>query len=165
MTANGLVAFAIADRDNVVLIGLDTREIGTLAPELETTDKADVYSERSDGKWLMHATAPVRNDDGLVIGSVRLTIDAGQIQDFLGRLRNTLGAIGAVIIFVGVVVSWWLATPLTRATRQLAAHAAGIGRGEYALFPHTPRLPHSRLSLRTKLTTALVLIDHFLHLC
>ncbi len=159
MTANGLVDFTIADRDNVVLIGLDTRQIGTLAPELETTDKAGVYSARDDGEWLMHATAPVRNGSGLVIGLVRLTIDTRAIQDFLGKLRNTLGAIGAVIVFAGVVVSWGLGTPLTRATRQLAAHAAGVGRGEYTLFGRPTRLRiGARLSLRARLTIAMVLI-------
>jgi len=160
ITEQGLDDFAIADQDNVVLISLDTREIGTLAPELETLDEADVYSEREGDEWLMYASAPIRNDEGLVVGSVRLTIDARAIQDFLGKLRNALGAIGAAIVLVGVAVSWQLSTPLTRATRQLAAHAAGVGRGEYALFthPHTSKLPHARLSLRTKLTIALVLI-------
>ena|GEM_PF-577537 len=158
MTTNGLDDFTIADRDNVVLISLDRREIGTPAPELETTDEATVYSEREDGEWSMHATAPARNADDLVVGSVRLTIEAREMQDFLGRLRNALWAIGAAIILVGVAASWWLGTPLVRATQQLATHAAGVARGEYTLFPHTPKLPHSRLSLRTKLTTALVLI-------
>ena len=138
MTANGLVDFTIADRDNVVLIGLDTREIGTLAPALEVTGEAHVYSEHepssplaggTEGAWLMHATAPVRNDDGLVVGSVRLTVNAREIQDFINRLRNALGAIGAGIGFVALAISWGLSTPLVRATRRLAAHAAGVGRG------------------------------------
>jgi competence protein ComGC len=168
MTTNGLVDFTIADRDDVVLIGLDTRDIGTLAPELETTDEAAVYSERegffppgggTEGGWLMHASAPVRNDDGLVVGSVRLTIDAREIQGFLNSLRNTLVTIGAVIVFIGLIISWWLATPLARATRQLAAHAAGVGQGEYTLFdrPRRWRLAE-KVSLRAKLTVALVLI-------
>ena len=152
MTANGLDDFAITDRDNVVLISLDTREIGTLAPELETTGETDVYSER-DGffpsgggteggkEWLMHATAPIRNEDGLVVGSVRLTVNGREIQDFLDRLRNALWAVGAVIVFLGVGVSWRLGTPLARAAQQLAAHAAGIGRGEYTLFTPPPSLP------------------------
>ncbi|HUX75530.1 MAG TPA: FtsX-like permease family protein [Anaerolineae bacterium] len=168
MTPNGLVDFTIADRDNVVLIGLDTREIGTLAPELEMTDEAHVYSEReassplaggTEGGWLMHATAPVRNDDGLVVGSVRLTVDAREIQDFINRLRNALGAIGAGIGFVGLAISWGLGTPLVRATRQLAAHAAGVGRGEHTLYDHPARRRiGTKISLRAELTIALVLI-------
>ena len=78
-----LQTFSIADRDDVVLIGLDTRDIGTLAPELETSDDAHVYSERkpssplaggTGGGWLMHATAPVRNAQGNPVGSVRMTV-------------------------------------------------------------------------------------------
>ncbi len=157
MTANGLVDFAIADRDNVVLVSMDTREIGTLAPELETTGETDVYSEREGGEWLMVATAPVHSDEGLLLGSVRMTVDARQVQGFLDKLRNTLGAIGAAIVLVGATVSWRLATPLTRATRDLAAHAAEVQRGAYLPYSHTPTLL-SRFSLRTKLTIALTLI-------
>ncbi|MEE8392010.1 MAG: adenylate/guanylate cyclase domain-containing protein, partial [Anaerolineae bacterium] len=159
MTANGLVDFTIADRDDVVLIGMDMREIGTLAPELETTDEAYVYSEREGGEWLMHATAPIRNVDSLLVGSVRLTADARAIQDFLDKLRNTLGAIGMVIVLVGVGTSWWLGTPLARATRELATRAAGVGRGEYTLFdPPKQRAIARKISLRTKLTVAMVII-------
>jgi len=159
MTANGLVDFTIADRDDVVLISLDMRDIGTLAPELETTDGANVYSEREGDEWLMYASAPIRNEAELVVGSVRLTVDAREIREFLGELRNTLWAIGAAIVLAGVAVSWWLSTPLVRATRQLAAHAAGVGRGEHILFerPRRGRLAE-KLSLRARLTIALVLI-------
>jgi ABC-type antimicrobial peptide transport system permease subunit/class 3 adenylate cyclase len=159
MTANGLVDFIVVDRDNVVLIGLDAREIGTLVPELETAGEAGVYSERDGGEWLMHAFAPVRNDAGLVVGSVRLAVSARQIQDFMGELRNTLAAIGAAIIFVGMGISWWLATPLTRVARQLIARAAGARHGETALFNHLARrTPVAKTSLRARLTIAMALI-------
>ena len=158
-SANGLDDFIIADRDDVVLVSLDRREIGTLAPELETTDELTVYSEREDGEWLMHASGPIHNETGLPVGSVRLTVDARRAQDFLDRLRDTLAAIGTVIVLAGVGINWRLATPLARAARRLAAHAAGVERGEYTLFdrPRRRRLIE-RLSLRTKLTIALVLI-------
>ncbi len=163
MTANGLVDFTVADRDNVVLVSLDSREIGALAPELETPGEINVYSAREGGEWLMYATAPVRarpsggDDAGTLVGSVRMTVDARQIQDFLDRLRNTLGAIGAAMVLVGATISWRLTTPLTRATRDLSARAAEVGRGAYRPYPHTPTL-FSRFSLRTKFTIALTLI-------
>jgi len=115
----------------------------------------------------MHASAPIRNDAGLLVGSVRMTVSARQIQDFLGKLRNTLAAIGAAIVLAGAAVSWRLATPLVRTTRQLAAHAADVARGQYRPYPypptpphpHTPTLPHAtHFSLRTKLTISLILI-------
>jgi len=159
MTAQGLVNFTIADQDNVVLIGLDRREIGTLALELETVDEPDVYSEREDGEWLMYATAPIHNEAGLIVGSVQLVVNAREMQDLLNRLRNALWATGAAITLVGVAFSWWLATPLARATRQLAAHAVGIGHGEHALYerPRRRRLAE-KFSLRAKLTITLALI-------
>ncbi len=157
MTANGLVDFVIADRDDVVIIGLDTREIGTLAPELRAHDEADVYSEREDGEWLMHASAPVRNDDGLLVGSVRLTVDTREMQDFLSRLRNKLGIVGVAILLFGVAVSWGLATPLARATWRLADRAARVAQGEYLPYSHASTFL-SRFSLRNKLTAAMVLI-------
>ncbi|MCP4541956.1 MAG: FtsX-like permease family protein [Chloroflexi bacterium] len=159
MTANGLVDFVIADRDDVILIGLDTRDIGTLAPELETTGEPDIYSEREGGEWLMHATAPIRNVGGSMVGSVRMTADARKIQDFLTKLRNMLGGIGLVIVLIGVGVSWWLASPLAQATRELAARAAGVGRGEYTLFdPPKQHAIIQKIPLRTKLTLAMVVI-------
>ncbi len=164
MTANGLVDFAITDRDNVVLISLDPRDIGTLAPDLERADEVYITSERhttcppQSQRWLMYASAPIHNKDNLVLGSVRLTIDAEEMRDFLSKLRNTLGGVGMLIVIVGMAISWALATPLTRATRQLALHATEIGRGDYTLFPHPSRPPLSHFSLHTKLTVAIVLI-------
>jgi class 3 adenylate cyclase len=94
-----------------------------------------------------------------VAGSVRLTVDAREIQDFINRLRNALGAIGAGIGFVGLAISWGLGTPLVRATRQLITHAAGVGRGEHTLYDRpTRRRIGTKMSLRAKLTIALVLI-------
>ncbi|MBN1583538.1 MAG: FtsX-like permease family protein, partial [Anaerolineae bacterium] len=161
MTENGLVDFVIADRDDVVLVSLDMRQIGTIAPALRVRDEPDVYSERNalrrGEKWLVYATAPVMNDQDQMIGSVRLVVDARELQVFLARLRNALGMIGTLIVLVGVLVSEWLGTPLVRATRQLAAHAAGVGRGEYALLDY-PRSFGRRISIRTRLTIAMVVI-------
>jgi putative ABC transport system permease protein len=150
MTANGLDSFIIADRDNVVLVSLDRREIGTLAPELESVGEVDVHSVRQAGEWRMHACAPVRNEEGRVIGSVRLAVDASQIKDFVVRLRNALWAAGGAIILAGLAISWWLSAPLVRAERT--------GCQEYALAERSrQRGVGDKLSLRARLTIVLAL--------
>ncbi|MCP4535739.1 MAG: FtsX-like permease family protein [Chloroflexi bacterium] len=140
MTDNGLVDFTIADRDDVILISLDIREIGTLAPELETGDEALTYSERESGEWLMYATAPIYADD-LMVGSIRLTVDAREIQGFMSDLRNTLAAVGSVIILIVLAISWGMSIPLASLFDRLK---------QWGL--------QSRFSLRTQLTVAMVII-------
>lgn len=141
MTDNGLVDFTIADRDDVVLISLDVREIGTLAPELEASAEAHVRSEREGDEWLMHANAPIRTADDWVVGSVRLTVDAREIQGFLSDLRNTLAAAGSAIILIVLAISWRLSTPLVSLFDRLKQRGL-----------------RSRFSLRTQLTVAMALI-------
>jgi len=172
-TDQGLTDFSIVDRDGVILVSLDTREIGMLASAPRTPDEIDVYSERvpfsvSGGRlegrqWLMHATAPVHNAAGDVVGWVCLTTGMQEIEGFSRRLRNTLAAIGAVIALLGLGSGWWLSTPLVQATHRLAAHAAGVERGEYTLFADRPRRRVqrrflNRLSIRARLTITMVVI-------
>ncbi|MFQ5575455.1 MAG: FtsX-like permease family protein, partial [Anaerolineae bacterium] len=159
LTEQGLVDFAIADRDNVTLVSLNVNDIGTVLPELGARDEATATSVRAEGEWLVYAAAPVRNDDGAPVGSVRLTLNARELQDFLSRLRSGLALAGGIIILLGLALSWGLTTPLVTATRQLAAHAADVGRGEFIPFRRSPRFQWlDRLSLRTKLTGAMVFI-------
>src|SRR4030065_49163 len=47
LSANGLVDFAIADRDNVTLFSLDTRNTGTTVPPLDSTEETVARSARA----------------------------------------------------------------------------------------------------------------------
>jgi len=159
----GLTAYTIADRDNVVLLSLNPREIGALAPPLENVTEAFAWSEREDEAWRIHATAPIRNAAGDVIGAVRMTFDMAWVQAALRELRGTLWAVGGGVSLAALILAWLLATPLVRATQQLAAHAAGVARGEYAPFGRPAgrslwgRLT-SHTSLRVRFVLALALI-------
>ncbi len=156
----GLTAYTIADRDNVVLLSLNPREIGALAPPLENVTEAFAWSEREDEAWRIHATAPVRNAAGDVIGAVWMTFDMAWVQAALRELRGTLWAVGGGVSLAALILAWLLATPLVRATQQLAAHAAGVARGEYVPFARPRQRPlwewiTARTSLRARLTIAL----------
>jgi len=163
----GLAAYTITGRDDVVLISLNPREIGTLAPPPENAKEAVARSERTGEAWRIHAAAPIHNAAGDVIGAVRMTFDLAWVRDALRELRGTLWAVGGGVSLLALILAWLLATPLARATRQLAAHAAGVARGEYAPFRGVPfARPRrrsvwdwivSRTSLRARLTIALVL--------
>ncbi len=108
MTAHGLVDLSIVDRDNRMVFGLDLSKIGAACPPLSPPDASGARSERVDGQWRIHAWAPVHNRAGAIAGSVRLTVEATEIQTFLSRLRNTLLAAGAIIAALGLACSWWL---------------------------------------------------------
>jgi hypothetical protein len=47
MSANGLVEVTIADRNNVILMSMDRRDIGMLAPALEQPGETAATSERA----------------------------------------------------------------------------------------------------------------------
>jgi putative ABC transport system permease protein len=113
MTANGLVDFAVVDRDNVVLASLDLRDVGTVVAKLDTPEQNHAYSERDGRAWRMYAAAPIRSAQGQVVGSVRLTADAQQVTTFLTELRGALWGVGIAIACLGLSAGWVLSKPLT----------------------------------------------------
>ncbi|MBF8283417.1 MAG: FtsX-like permease family protein, partial [Anaerolineales bacterium] len=162
LSANGLVDFAIADRDNVTLFSLDTRNIGTTVPPLDSTEKTVVRSERVEGEDTPHivAAAPIENRAGDLVGSIRIRMRLDELRAFMNRLRNTLWTFGAAILVAGVAVSWALSRPFASATRQLAALAGRVARGDYSPIerPKARRWPGANISIRTRLTIAMVLL-------
>ena len=159
----GLAAYTVTDRENIVLLSLNPREIGALAPPLENATEAIARSEHDDGAWRIHASASVRNAAGNVVGAVRMTFDLAWVQAALRELRGTLWAVGGGISLLALALIWLLTTPLVRATQQLAAHATGIERGEYIPFARPGQSSPgtwitARTSLRARFTVALTLI-------
>ena len=154
MTQNGLVDFSVTDQDNLVIISLDEKRLGKQLPALESSS-VEAYSSTENGRWQMLATAPVRNETGAVVGAVRLTAEPGALETMLNSLRNTLLLWGLGIVLLAILVSLWIVTPLSRATAQLAAHAAEVRQGRYTLFETGGRLRGVRVSLGTILTFVL----------
>jgi len=94
---------------------------------------------------------------------VRMAFDLAWAREALRELRGTLWAAGGGVSLLALALAWLLATPLARATQQLAAHAAGVARGEYIPFAHPARRSPwawitARTSLRTRFIVALTLI-------
>ncbi len=162
MTDNGMEEFVIADRDNVILISLDARDIGTLAPKMAAPHETTITSQHEQDAWKMTAQTPIQNGEETTIGSVRITINLASALRFLKRVRTALWTIGSALVAIGGLASWWLTTPLVRMTRQLTARAAGVARGEYVLFQRPGagwrQSLSDRLSLRFKLTATWIAI-------
>jgi ABC-type antimicrobial peptide transport system permease subunit/class 3 adenylate cyclase len=161
ISERGLNRLTIADQDNVVLISLDRKEIGsiqddalTFAPEASSR----MLSVREDGEWMMHAAAPIRSEASNAIGSVQVTLDAYEIDQFVATLRNWLFGIGLAFVVVGVIISWVLGTPFVRLTNQLTDHATGVKQGQFRLIQRSKRRFPVALSLNMQLTIAMTLV-------
>jgi class 3 adenylate cyclase len=155
---NGLLEMTITDKDNIILVSLDPRDVGMLASELEDPENLSLSPERSTDQWNIRASAPVRNQENQVIGSIRLVTDAQSILDFVVDLRRPLLMIGGGILLLGLIVSFTLGTPLARMTGELAEKADRARRGAYELIGMPRRRLLSRLPLRTRLTLLLVMM-------
>jgi putative ABC transport system permease protein len=172
VSEHGLEEYLVADRDNVVVIGLDPRDVGRLVD----TDAHNTYpdeldetwtaSEREDGEWRMYAAAPIRNEQDAVVGTVWMTINLAEAEAFIGRTRETLWLVGGGLALVGLALSWALTTPVVATTRQLTRHASRIAQGEYAPIPRRQGGTLSkalswlvnRTSLRLRLTAAMLVV-------
>jgi class 3 adenylate cyclase len=163
MQRNGLLDLTIADRDNIVLVNMEMSQIGQLAPPLESPDQASAFLEDKDGRSVVQAAAPICNQDGQILGSVRVTLDVHTLDDLQSRLWRTLGSLGLVMVAAGVLISLALSAPLARAAQQLAEHAAQVRGGQYTLFEGLPgrglggRIK-AAFSVQTRLTIALVVL-------
>jgi ABC-type antimicrobial peptide transport system permease subunit len=152
---NGMtMAFALADRDHLALISTQTSEIGdTLTP---APDKLTTLTRRTaTGDLEIAGIAPIKNKDGEIIGSLRLSVVTPEFRLLAERLRNTLWLGGGLIVALATLLAWLLSLPLTRATHKLAAHASDVSRGNYLPFTNNP-LPIT-VSIRARFTILMIL--------
>jgi class 3 adenylate cyclase len=115
----------------------------------------EVRSLRSDGAWRILASAPIYNDTGAMVGSLRLEGSPDVLLALLARLRSTLLGIGALIVLLGMLIGARLSKPLASAAHDLAAHAAEVRQGRYTRFA-VPKIWGQRWSLQARLTLSLV---------
>jgi signal transduction histidine kinase len=81
------------------------------------------------GEELLIATAPVYHNQQ-IIGAVLITESTAEV---IGRVRRSwigLGLIGLVVIVVGLVTAWFLATSLTRPVGRLEETARRLEKGD-----------------------------------
>ena len=157
MNAYGLTEFVVADQDNIVLFGFDMGQMGTvLEPLADEGRTITAVTETDSGQREIQAAAPIRNENGDLLGSVRLRMELGEIGGFLRDLNQAILTVGALILALGLALAWWATTPLVRATRQLSAGAAGVGQGRLAPLALSRRWLN--VSLRVKLTAVMVIL-------
>ncbi|MCP4423166.1 MAG: FtsX-like permease family protein, partial [Chloroflexi bacterium] len=156
MNAFGLLELVVADQDDIVLFGFDMGEIGTvLEPLADAEGTVTAVSETDSGQREIHAAAPIRNENGDLLGSVRLRMELGEIGGFLRDLNQAILTVGGIILMMGLALAYWATTPLVRTTRQLAAGAAQAGRGQFSKIALRGRL---NVSLRVRVTAVMILI-------
>ncbi|MBN1888343.1 MAG: FtsX-like permease family protein [Thermoflexales bacterium] len=152
---NGLLDFSIADHDDIVLVNMDIKKIGQLAPPFQAPDQVSVFLEDKNGRPVVQAAAPIHNQDGQILGSVRVTLDAHSLDDLQSRLWSTLGGVGLAMAALGVLVSLALCSPLARAAQRRAG-------GQATPFEELPGRGLGRVkaafSVQTRLTIALMVL-------
>ena len=158
MTEGGLEQFVITDRDNVVVVSFDQRDMGDTLDPIANPQRTSVREATPEGERVPRivAEAPLHNNDGDFVGSLRMTLRMTEVQDFLDRVRNLLWAAGAVIVILGLLLSWALSLPFSRAAQRLGAQANRVSAGDYSLFTvHSSRFT---VSIRTRLTLLMTLL-------
>ncbi|MCP5076265.1 MAG: FtsX-like permease family protein, partial [Rhodobacteraceae bacterium] len=164
MNAYGLTEFTITDQDNVVLFGFDLRQVGTVLPPLENEEEGETavlsrvetaVSKTESGQRQIISIAPIYNENGDLLGSVRLQMELGEIGRFLRDLNEAILIIGGFILVLGLTLAYWTTTPLMRTTQQLAAGARQAGQGQFEKIALRKRWD---LSLRVKLTAVMVIL-------
>lgn len=144
MNAYGLAEFVVTDRDNVVLFGFDMGQIGAVLEPLADGETAARISKMDDGQRQITAAAPIRNENGDLLGSVRLQMELGEIGAFLRDLNGAIWTAGGADSGVGTDAglvgnhaagaddasrrckSGWESTPAWHWRGRWAAAAAGV---------------------------------------
>ncbi len=128
---------SLADSRDGVAIGQRYNELELdrheLARVFAGTPTPSVLFRGSDGRMYKAGYAPVARsgEDPAVVAALRVEAPATYFGE-LDALRTRLLTSGAVLAAVVVLVSFVVATLLTRPLRRLAAAAARIGQGELA---------------------------------
>src|SRR6266542_1144916 len=81
------------------------------------------------GKRVLLVTVPVLHN-GDVVGAVQVAEPVEAFQSKVYRTWIGLGVIGVVVIMVGLLLAWFLATSLARPVRRLDEAAVKVGEGD-----------------------------------
>jgi class 3 adenylate cyclase len=112
-------------------------------------------SETDSGEREIRAAAPIRNENGDLLGSVRLRVELGEIGGFLRDLNQAILLVGVLILVLGLALAYWATAPLARTTRQLAAGAERVSVGQFYKIALRRRL---NVSLKVRLTAVMVIL-------
>ena len=121
----------IADSDGDANLGENYSTPGR--PEIQRALDGTPFSQIRDSADLGHditATAVPIQDEGRLIGAVRLTRSVQQVNDNVRNVTLGLAAIGVAALVAGLVIAFALAGSLSRPLTRLAGAAKRLGEGD-----------------------------------
>jgi len=84
---------------------------------------------------MVYVAVPVR-EEGRIVGVVRASIPASELDSELSRLRWEVAAVSAIILAVAAAVAWMLSRRAARPVAAIARGARNLADGDlYARFP------------------------------
>jgi len=103
-----------------------------LRPEIDAAlqgqPNAETRFSETDGHDNLYAAAPII--DERIVGSIRLTRSAQQVNDKVHSTWAALGLVGLASLLAGIVIAYGLAGSLTRPLQRLADAAHDLGEGD-----------------------------------
>ena len=96
----------------------------------EGRSTSGIRSSTDLGGDLMATAVPLRNEDGEVIGAVRITQDVQEVNESVRRVTLGLAMIGAAALIAGLILAFALAGSLSRPLTRLAVAARRLGSGD-----------------------------------
>lgn len=123
--------FLVADSDGPV--APDAFYATSGRPEIGQALSGTPFSEIRDSVDLGHdimATAVPIQDEGQLVGAVRITRSVQQVNDNVRNVTLGLVAIGIAALGAGMLLAFWLAGSLSRPLTRLAAAAKRLGEGD-----------------------------------
>jgi len=99
---------------------------------------SSIRFSRSVGFQMMYTAVPV-NDNGDILGYVRLALPLSQINESIDHLRQTIILITINASIIAILLALWLAQQTTKPLRELTKAASQIAEGTFngALQPHS----------------------------
>ena len=112
---------------------LGTRYATAGRPEITAairgTPTSEIRHSADLGESLIATAVPIQ-DEGGILGAVRITKSVQQVSDNVRRITYGLAAIGLAALAAGMVLAFGLAGSLSRPLIRLAAAAKRLGRGD-----------------------------------
>jgi len=107
---------------------------------------------------LLYVAVPVASS-GVVHGALRVTLDAGKVNDRIHRFWLGLLGIAAVVVATMALVGWGIARSVTRPIRQLDETATRFSSGDLTVHAETFGGPPELRSLADTMSTMAVRLD------
>jgi two-component system phosphate regulon sensor histidine kinase PhoR len=92
------------------------------------------------GYEMMYAAVPIQTGGGRLLGVMRVALPLSQIEDYIGRLRQTIVLAGLVTVLLAALLAVFLVERTTQPVRRLTDAAERMAKGDLSAYP----LPSTR---------------------